>query len=525
MCITKATTAMFALAGAALASPCTTHKHADACVAGPSERSALATSAPIAFAPGSAIPEVRTKRQFLDDVERGYELTFPLFAACFDENSPPRDDILMAIEETIYGLNQRYQIGARWPGSQGTQITLTWSLIPDGVFIPAAFAGEPAGPSELFSRMDSIFTAQGGRATWIARMESVYERWSQLSGITFNRITVGGNDWDDGASWGSSGSSTRGQMRVAMRNIDGGGGTLAYNFFPGSGNGGNMVMDRSENWGNSSNTHRFLRNVVSHEVGHGIGFNHNCPQNGTKLMEPGLNTNFDGPRHDEIRAVHRNYGDAFTPNNTTALAHDIGSLSIGQVAMPCTVPTPFVGNGSLCSIDRTADVDFFRFEINESASLSVTLSPVGFTYNEAPQNANGSCPSGTAFNSLTVANIGMQILTSGGSVIGSASSNPAGQSEQIDINLFPGTYFVRVFQTGSITQSQLYSLALSIEEDEIVCPGDITGDNIVDFNDLSLVLGQFGQSGPGLQGDVNGDGQVDFTDLSIVLSNFGLDCN
>lgn len=51
--------------------------------------------------------------------------------------------------------------------------------------------------------------------------------------------------------------------------------------------------------------------------------------------------------------------------------------------------------------------------------------------------------------------------------------------------------------------------------------GDITGDGQVGFNDLSLVLGQFGQTGSGLDGDVNGDGQVGFADLSIILSTFG----
>ncbi|TVQ61530.1 MAG: hypothetical protein EA379_06235 [Phycisphaerales bacterium] len=51
--------------------------------------------------------------------------------------------------------------------------------------------------------------------------------------------------------------------------------------------------------------------------------------------------------------------------------------------------------------------------------------------------------------------------------------------------------------------------------------GDITGDGVVGFDDLSIVLSQFGQSGPGLEGDVNADGVVDFADLSIILADFG----
>ena len=52
-------------------------------------------------------------------------------------------------------------------------------------------------------------------------------------------------------------------------------------------------------------------------------------------------------------------------------------------------------------------------------------------------------------------------------------------------------------------------------------PGDANGDGVVDFDDLAIVLGQFGQSGAGLQGDLNGDGVVDFDDLAVVLGNFG----
>ncbi|TVQ61192.1 MAG: hypothetical protein EA379_06745 [Phycisphaerales bacterium] len=44
------------------------------------------------------------------------------------------------------------------------------------------------------------------------------------------------------------------------------------------------------------------------------------------------------------------------------------------------------------------------------------------------------------------------------------------------------------------------------------CPGDVNGDGIVDFADLSAVLGEFGAA-------------FDFADLSAVLANFGADCN
>lgn len=59
------------------------------------------------------------------------------------------------------------------------------------------------------------------------------------------------------------------------------------------------------------------------------------------------------------------------------------------------------------------------------------------------------------------------------------------------------------------------------------CAGDATGDNVVNFADLNIVLSEFGQtqSGAGwMAGDVNGDGVVGFADLNEVLSLFGNPC-
>lgn len=56
------------------------------------------------------------------------------------------------------------------------------------------------------------------------------------------------------------------------------------------------------------------------------------------------------------------------------------------------------------------------------------------------------------------------------------------------------------------------------------CPGDANGDNVVDFFDLNIVLGSFGQMGAGVPGDLNADGRVDFLDLNIVLSAYGTNC-
>jgi len=54
------------------------------------------------------------------------------------------------------------------------------------------------------------------------------------------------------------------------------------------------------------------------------------------------------------------------------------------------------------------------------------------------------------------------------------------------------------------------------------CPGDANGDSIVDFDDLTSVLGHWGESGP--DGDADNDGFVDFDDVVSVLSNWLAPC-
>lgn len=60
-----------------------------------------------------------------------------------------------------------------------------------------------------------------------------------------------------------------------------------------------------------------------------------------------------------------------------------------------------------------------------------------------------------------------------------------------------------------------------------VCLGDANNDNIVNFSDVTSVLGNFGNSytpGSNGAGDANNDGPVNFSDVTAVLANFGDTC-
>ena len=118
----------------------------------------------------------------------------------------------------------------------------------------------------------------------------------------------------------------RPDVRIGGRHIDGNSNILAFNYFP---NNGDMVIDTNDSFYNdTSNNSLKFRNVLAHEHGHGIGIGHVCPVQQTKLMEPFVSTQFDGPQHDDIRAGQRLYGDRFEDNDTTGTATDLGVLGI-----------------------------------------------------------------------------------------------------------------------------------------------------------------------------------------------------
>jgi hypothetical protein len=352
--------------------------------------------------------------------------------------------------------------GSRWSytatnGSglkQGDPTTLTWSIVPDGTAISGAI-GELAAASNLRAFLKGIY---GTDAAYLAVFQQVFDRWSELTGVTY---VYEPND-DKTALFGASGVlGVRADVRIGGHTIDGNYGVLAYNYYP---NNGDMVIDTGDAfYTNTSSNSLRLRNTVAHEHGHGLGFSHSCPINQTKLMEPYLTTAFDGPQMDEILGGNRLYGDDLEHNDAVANASDLGS----------------VGNGTLTlhdlSVDDDADTDWFRFTVGAGKTASVTVTPTGATYLMGAQNGDGSCSAGTSFNSLAQNDVAVQIVDANGStVLASASSKPAGQAESTTSVSLPsgaGTYYVHVLP-GASNAAQVYDLGLTIGSGQIL-PDDI----------------------------------------------------
>jgi len=439
-------------------------------------------------------------------------------AACVETDTvsaifaPETDQkIIEMVSRKIHQIgNERFSPRNRWPGPDNTPVTITYSFPSDGVIVPNAIFGGSA-PNELHAELTSQF---GSEALWKSKFAQVFQEWSDITGNIY--IEVADDDAPMGSSGPLHGGSDRGDVRITAINIDGGSGVLAYNFFPGAGGGGDMVIDSADFWAVPSNDYRFFRNMVSHEHGHGAGLEHVCPANGTKLMEPFLNTGFDGLQHDDIRGATHFYGDFFEPNENSASAGHLGDFFTPG-------SEPFSGLVNMAMRDAS-DVDFYSFYVDGPGSVDVTLSIVGEVYDNSSQNNDGSCDSGNIFDSTALNDPELAVLdVNGTSVLASVDDNGFGGDESLNGVILPdaGTYYIRVRSVEYAGFAQIYDLNGSVTIDEIVvgCVADLNGDGVVDTADLGILLGAFGGGGP--VGDLNDDGTVDTADLGILLGVFG----
>jgi len=367
-------------------------------------------------------------------------------AMCFTPGYPEK--AIAAFEKAIFG-NEKFRADDRWTFtatdgsvSRGEPITLTYSFVPDGTHI-GSFSRGSAGPSDLDSFMTGIY---GSTGAWQAVFSQAIEQWEPFSGVNF---VLEPNDDGTTLTQFSGQLGVRGDIRIGGRAIDGNNGTLAFNFFP---NTGDMVIDSGDGYfTNTSNNSIRLRNTVIHEVGHGLGFSHTCPVDGTKIMEPFINTGFDGPQFDDILAVQRNYGDDYEENDSIGEAYSLGLIGGSTFTLEDA------------STDDDSDEDYYSFSVAGSGTIDISLSPDGSSYLEGPQNSNGSCPSGTTFDPTSISDLTLSLIDTDGSTIITIVDNVgAGFSETISGAILQnaGTYYVQV-SPDSTNNIQPYTLDLT----------------------------------------------------------------
>lgn len=335
---------------------------------------------------------------------------------------------------------------------QGQPTTLTYSFVDDGTAIPT----DSKAPSNLQARLTQIY---GTKAAWLDLFDQVGKALGAQSGLTYVYEPN-----DDGAAFiDSSGQlGVRGDLRISGHKIDGDFGILAYNYSPDV---GDMVIDTADKFfEDRQNNDLGFRNTVTHEFGHGVGLAHTCPINQTKLMEPFISFNFDGPQLDDIRGLQRLYGDKLEDNDTGANGTNLGALGDGTVDP---------SQGKLLSIDdgttptSTGDEDFYRFSILPNKSVGITVTPTGDPYLEGPQNSDSSCTAGTTLDPKLINDLGFELLKDDGSgnfiSAGITNSSTLGNPEVLSPTNFPtgGKFQIRVFG-GAVRDIQTYTMKLVV---------------------------------------------------------------
>lgn len=457
------------------------HKCTDACHAMPDESMKVfdkeAYTKQLKFALSHQLEEINAKRGmglcFAEDTDPSYieQLLNDAKKNQVTKNASYGSGIAPAIDE-----NGNFQLhGTRWDetatdgtnNTPGDCITLTWSIVPDGTPLSAwgGIATETNDPSDLIAFLDGIYGGTSNPAdlttsVWFPLFQGIFDAWGDESGIQY---VYEAND--DAAPMSDQGAApfmpagalgVRGDLRISGHFLDGNSGVLAYNFLPGPFDfgdgigvqGGDMFIDTGDNFYSNTTTNSLgLRNVLTHEHGHGLGLSHSCPIEQTKLMEPFVSFAFDGVQEDDRLGAQRLYGDRLCDVVTPTGNHTGTGFSVADV-----------------SIDDETETDDFSATFAAGVEVTVVLTPVGSEYLAGPQDGSSTtqganCSDGTLFNALTQANLDIDFLDPSGAVVATAAATGAGMVETLVFTTtVAGTHTVRIRSNGELNVIQGYGM-------------------------------------------------------------------
>jgi hypothetical protein len=393
-----------------------------------------------------------------------------MLARCFAQGTP--EEVIWMWSEALMPPPPFEYGGFRWPGALGSPITLHWSIVPDGT--PWEDCDFGMADSTLIAKLNADF---GSQEVWEPLFQEVFDRWGELTGLSFVKVD------DDGEDAGASGpvhqpGAPRGDIRIGGVPVDGDSMTLACNLFPGPGSGGDMTIDVEEDdWAVGAPQYRLLKNMLFHELGHGFGFHHVCPQNSQKVMEPSISLSFLGPQHDDIRGHQRVYGDNLEPNDTSTTATDLGMISINPDELILDV-----------SIDADSDRDWYQFSVSANRWVNITLTPTGATYLTGPQTL--ACSAGVLLDTRDDADLSLALFRNDGlTQVAFEDEGGPGAVEAITLQPLPaaGTYKVRVEGAGD--DIQMYRLEIDVTNPDCAIDSQCDDGNLCTIDTCNPTFG------------------------------------
>ena len=334
--------------------------------------------------------------------------------------------------------------GLQGGGTTARKAILTYSFPDDGVF----WGSDPQSPNQLSADFAGLFGAANvdqGREL----IRQSLTNWRRNAGLVYSEVPDSNISLDNIATR----RSTLGDFRIGGVPQGLESGILAYNFYPTGGSDMTFNSDyfpaASGAFANPANTYRYLRNVASHEHGHGLGMAHQVPCLGTKLMEPFINLGFEMVALDDRRGGHRAYGDRYAGNTLAATAKDFGNLS--SPAVKSIIEKDLSTNGAYTP-SNLSGADWYRFTLSSAQAVTITVTPTGLTYETADQSdgCNTAADPIPMVNALSAGNLAVALYdTTGINLIRLADLNQNGGIETLAAGtLPPATYTVRVFDVG-----------------------------------------------------------------------------
>ncbi|MCB0196783.1 MAG: matrixin family metalloprotease [Anaerolineae bacterium] len=201
---------------------------------------------------------------------------------------------------------------------------VTYSFMPSNV---VHYGGSNPGPQNI--RLENL---NGFDSCFYNEIDNAFAAWSAVADIQFAKVSevgqVNGNEV-------ATSSSVIGNIRIGAYNIDGSFGVLAQAYYPPysgaettSTVAGDIILDADETWGCTPEQGIDIGIIVTHEIGHAIGFSHQTSER-LAIMNPYYNpTGAPKLLQDDISGAQTVY----SANSSPGLV--VTQPPMSQVALP-----------------------------------------------------------------------------------------------------------------------------------------------------------------------------------------------